>query len=63
MVRAFVTAEPLDITIPPGELYVAGGEEFAAEVAEALKRAAGVDGDAVRLDTWGTASVVYEITN
>jgi hypothetical protein len=42
---------------------VAGGEEFAAEVAEALKRAAGVDGDAVRLDTWGTASVVYEITN
>jgi hypothetical protein len=63
MVRAFVTAEPLDITIPPGELYVAGGEEFAAEVAEALKQAAGVDGDAVRLDTWGTASVVYEITN
>jgi hypothetical protein len=63
MIRAFVTAEPLDITIPPGELYVAGGEEFAAEVAEALKRAAGVDGDAVRLDTWGTASVVYEITN
>lgn len=63
MVRAFVTAEPLDITIPPGELYVAGGEEFAAELAEALKRAAGVDGDAVRLDTWGTASVVYEITN
>jgi len=63
MVRAFVTAEPLDITIPPGELFVAGGEEFATEVAEALKRAAGVDGDAVRLDTWGTASVVYEITN
>jgi len=63
MVRAFVTAEPLDITIPAGELYAAGGEAFAMEIAEALKRAAGVDGVAVRLDSWGSASVVYEITN
>lgn len=63
MVRAFLTAEPLDVTIPSGELYASGGEEFAAEIAEALKRAAGLDGAAVRLDSWGTASVVYEITN
>jgi hypothetical protein len=63
MVRAFLTAEPLDVTIPAGELYRAGGEDLAAELAEALKRAAGFEGGAVRLDSWGTASVVYEITN
>ena len=63
MVRAFLTAEPLDITLPAGELYLAGGEELAAELAEAVKRAAGMEDGAVRLDSWGTASVVYEITN
>jgi len=63
MVRAFLTEEPLGIAIPPGELYVAGGEDLAAAIGAALKRAAGRDGDAVRLDTWGTASVVYDITN
>lgn len=63
MVRAFLTAEPLGITIPGGELYAAGGEEFAAEITQALVRAAGLEGRAVRLDSWGTASVVYEITN
>ncbi len=63
MVRAFVTAEPLDISIPAGDLYAVGGEAFAMEIAEALKKAAGADGEAVRLDSWGSASVVYEIAN
>lgn len=63
MVRVFLTAEPLDITIPAGQLFASGGEEFATEITEALKKAAGLDGAAVLLDSWGTASVVYEITN
>ena len=63
MVRAFLTREPLDVEIPAGELYALGGADFAEEIADALRRAAGSDGGAVRLDTWGTASVVYEITN
>lgn len=63
MVRAFLTEEPLDVAIPRDALYARGGANFAEEITEALKRAAGVEGDAVRLDTWGTASVVYEITN
>ena len=63
MVRAFLTPEPLDIRIPSGELYASGGADFAAQITEALKRAAGMDGEAVRLDSWGTASVVYELTN
>ncbi|MDA0329722.1 MAG: caspase family protein [Gemmatimonadetes bacterium] len=63
MVRAFLTERPLDITIPAGELYASGGEGFAAAVAEALKRAAGLENGAVRLNSWGTASIVYEITN
>jgi hypothetical protein len=63
MVRVFLTSEPLDIDIPTGSLFAFGGEEFAKEITEALKRAAGVVDGAVRLDSWGTASVVYEITN
>jgi hypothetical protein len=63
MVRAFLTAEPLDVSVPAGELYVAGGEELAAWLTEEVRRVAGLDGEAVRLDTWGTAAVVYEITN
>jgi hypothetical protein len=63
MVRAFLTAEPLDISIPAGQLYASGGADFAGQVIEALKRAAGIEDGAVRLDSWGTASVVYEITN
>lgn len=63
MVRAFLTSEPLDISIPAGALYASGGAEFAVEITDALKRAAGRDGEAVRLGTWGTASVVYDITN
>ena len=63
MVRAFLTSEPLDISIPSGELYASGGEDFAARITEALKAAAGLESGAVRLDSWGTASVVYDITN
>ena len=63
MVRAFLTAEPLPIDIPAGELYRMGGEDFAAEVAGALIAAVGTDEGAVSLDSWGTASVVYEIQN
>jgi hypothetical protein len=63
MVRAFLTPEPLDIAIPPGALYASGGADFAHEIAEAVKRAAGMDDGAVRLGTWGTASLVYDITN
>jgi hypothetical protein len=61
LVRAFVTPTPLGIAIPAGEDYAYGGEELAARLAAALVAAAGdVDG-AVRLDSWGTASIVYEI--
>jgi hypothetical protein len=64
MVRVFLTPEPLDIDIPTGALFASGGEEFAAQITAALKRAAGVlDNGAVLLASWGTASVVYEITN
>ncbi len=63
MVRAFLTPEPLDIEIPSGEDYAFGGEEFAAQVAAALIGAVGTDEGAVRLDSWGTASIVYDIHN
>lgn len=63
MVRAFLTSQPIDIDIPAGQDYAAGGADFAAELGEAIKRVAGMDGGAVRLDSWGTSSVVYEITN
>lgn len=61
LVRAFVTPEPLDIPIPAGEEYAFGGEEFAGRLAAALVAAAGQLEGAVRLDSWGTASIVYEI--
>jgi Caspase domain/Domain of unknown function (DUF4384) len=63
MVRVFVTEEPLDITIPAGETYAYGGEDFAAEVTAAVRKAAGHEQEAVRLDSWGTASLVYDIHN
>ena len=63
MVRAFVTTEPLRLPVPPGEAAVSGGAELAAQVAAELRRIAGTEGDAVRLDTWATAAVVYEIHN
>jgi len=63
MVRAFLTAQPLEIDIPSGDDYRVGGAEFAGEITRALVRSAGSDGDAVRLDSWGSASVVYDIHN
>lgn len=61
MVRAFVTPEPLDVPMK-GE-YPEGDERFAAAIAAAvIKAAGGVDG-AVRLDSWSTASLVYDIHN
>lgn len=63
MVRAFLTEEPIAIDIPRGAVYASGGADFAEEITEAIKRAAGQEGEAVRLDRWGTASIVYEITN
>ena len=61
LVRAFVTPEPLDITIPKGSDYAAGDESFAKAIAEAVKKAAGTINGAVRVDNWATASVVYDI--
>jgi hypothetical protein len=61
LVRAFVTERPLDVAIPAGEDYASGGEELASRIAAALATVAGPLEGAVRLDTWGTASVVYEI--
>jgi hypothetical protein len=61
LVRAFVTAEPLDIAIPSGEVFAYGGADFASDVTAALMAAGGALDGAVRLDTWGTASIVYDI--
>lgn len=61
MVRAFVTPEPLDVPME-GE-YPEGDERFAAAIAAAVQRAAGAVDGAVRLDTWSTASLVYDIHN
>jgi len=63
LVRAFVTERPLDIAIPAGEDYAFGGEELAGRIGAALSAVAGSLEGAVRLDSWGTASVVYEIQN
>lgn len=61
MVRAFVTPEPLDV--PMNGEYPEGDESFALAIAEAVAKAAGMEGDAVRLDNWATASLVYDIHN
>ena len=61
MVRAFVTPEPLDVPMD-GE-YPEGDERFAAAIAVAVMKAAGAVGGAVRLDSWSTASLVYDIHN
>jgi hypothetical protein len=61
MVRAFVTPEPLDVPMT-GE-YPEGDERFAQTIAEAVAQAAGSVEGAVRLDTWATASLVYDIHN
>ena len=59
MVRAFVTPTPLDVPLE-GE-FTAGDERLAAAIAEAVARAAGTVNGAVRLDSWATASLVYDI--
>ena len=64
MVRAFVTERPLDLPID-AEGFVTGDVLLADRIAEAVRAAAGpVDGaaDATRLENWGTASLVYDIT-
>jgi hypothetical protein len=63
LVRAFVTERPLEIAIPAGEEYAFGGEELAGRIGAALRSVAGQLEGAVRLDSWGTASVVYDIQN
>jgi len=63
MVRVFVTEEPLNIEIRDGEVYAYGGAEFAQTVTEAVQNAVGTVDGAVRLDSWGTASIVYDIRN
>ncbi len=63
LVRAFVTPEPLAIPIPQGAPSATGGEELAEQISRALAGAAGTIDGAVRLDTWGTASIVYDIHN
>jgi len=65
MVRAFVTAEPLPLEFNQQD-WATGGEDFARQISDALKKASGPapgSPDAVRLDTWGTASLVYDIHN
>ncbi len=63
IVRAFVTSEPLDIPLSRDQLTT--GEVLLADrIADAVRSAAGaVEGssEAVRLDSWGTASMVYQI--
>jgi hypothetical protein len=62
MVRAFLTPEPLDI--PLGDDFVSGDVLLADLIAEAVRKAAGEMGEApeaVRLDGWASASLVYDI--
>lgn len=61
MVRAFITPEPLDIPMT-GE-YTEGDETFAQAIADAVAAVAGSKEGAVQLDTWATASLVYDIHN
>lgn len=62
MVRAFLTPAPLDL--PLGDDFTSGEVTFADEIAEAVRAAAGDVArapEAVRLDTWASASVIYDI--
>jgi hypothetical protein len=63
LVRAFVTAEPLAVEIPQGAPAAIGGVELAEDITNSLMSTAGMADGAVRLDTWGTASIVYDIHN
>ncbi len=62
LVRAFVTPEPL--AIPVEGPFTTGDELLADRIAAAVEEAGGRPPEAtnaVRLDTWGTASLVYTI--
>jgi len=61
MVRVFVTPEPLDVPMD-GE-YPEGDESFAKVIADAVAATAGILEGAVQLDSWATASLVYDIHN
>lgn len=63
MVKAFLTPEPLDIPLD-GEDFISGGVLLADSIAQAVRSAGGtVEGAprAVRLDSWGSASLIYTI--
>jgi hypothetical protein len=62
MVRAFLTPHPLDL--PVGDEFTSGDVLLADQIAEAIMTAAGfVPGVSrvVILETWASASVVYDI--
>lgn len=63
MVRAWITEEPVDV--PLSDDAVTGGDDLLAEaVAGAVREGVGgVEGapEAVRLDSWGSAALFYEI--
>ncbi|GMR11892.1 MAG: hypothetical protein BMS9Abin29_0077 [Gemmatimonadota bacterium] len=64
MARAFLTPKPLDIPLALDGDFTFGDVLLADLVADAVREAAGgVDGapDAVRLDSWGSATLMYEI--
>lgn len=64
MARAFLTPEPLDIPLALDGDFAFGDVLLADLIATAVRKAAGaVDGapDAVRLDSWGSATLIYEI--
>lgn len=61
MVRAFVTPAPLDLDLSEEE-FTSGDVAMADRVVRALFEAAGSEGTAVALDTWGTSVLVYDIT-
>ena len=64
MVRAFLTPAPLDLPTD-AQGFVTGDVPLADRIAAAVRTAAGTvagTSDAIRLDSWGTASLVYDIT-
>ena len=64
MTRAFLTPEPLDIPLALDDDFIFGDVLLADIIAEAVRKAAGdVKGapGAVRMDSWGSASLIYEI--
>ena len=64
MARAFLTPEPLDIPLALDDDFAFGDVLLADLIAEAVRKAAGdIAGapGAVRLDSWGSATLIYEI--